>query len=1008
MKKIALVLLMVLCVTCLFCACDFMEEPCTITTEKSRYTVYVGDTVDYKSYFTITSATGENVPVTDDMISAPDADLTRPWSFLVTCDYQGVSKSIIISVENKPGAHTHQFVDATCTTPKTCSCGLTEGEALGHTEKVVDATPATCTQSGLTAGKVCSVCNEVLVAQQSVAATGHTEPNAQGRCATCGEQLLLSTLDLADAMAKCNKYEKWNFAVKFDVSVADKSLAEEYAYTYIYYYDGVNFYYSDVEGSFYDYIVYTDDNILYYLDNGNGTHSLLTAEDDAFYDWYPYLDFIELTTLVQFTFETNGNRFSASLPNAVGEEVIGGYEDCVYTAFDIYVVDDVIVKIVAVQQDYQLNTTFTYTLEFTDHGNITMDTSKLVVENNPDQGGGETPPVDTPTEYTTTFATSTGQTALSSSGEITFTANRAVDGWDSTRGLQFQKQFGSVTLTSTSTLTDVTSITMDISANKTTDITVTVKVGSTTFTCDGQSQVVFNNKINNLLTFTSATPASGEVTIMVVPAKTNASGLGSVYFKYITMLAGYTGGNTIPPVDGETMPEQVFDENNHVDYDDILYDAITDYDDKNYYLPSTGLPSQGKYNVLVVPVEFSNDVFTAQELEDIAKVFNNQSATGWQSVASYYKTSSYGKLDLTFDIADKVSLSATYQSFNKADTNGEKDYGQSIFKQALDKLDARGFDFSKYDYDNNGVIDGVYIIYSAPVDYDTTDYYWAYVTAYTADDQTEYDNLLPYTYLFASVDFAYEDIETSNPEEFSPIAGLKLNATTYIHETGHMLGLDDYYDYMPDQGSDQGLGGADMMDYTAGDHNAYSKLLLGWVKPTVVTSSQTVTINTLESSGQFIIVLLDYNGTYFSEYLIIDLYSATGLNEMHANVEGSYLYEGTKFGARIYHVDATIDIPYNENDTYGSFTDNNNSTTAHPLLKLVEADGDKNFESEGEYYQGQYYTQAGADDLWQTGDVFRNVHPYYTRHDGKEVNFDISFDSVTATSATITITFDYE
>ena len=140
-------------------------------------------------------------------------------------------------------------------------------------------------------------------------------------------------------MAKCNKYEKWNFAVKFDVAVADKSLAEEYAYTYIYYYDGVNFYYSDVEGSFYDYIVYTDDNIYYYLDNENGTHSLLTAEDDAFYDLYPYLDFIELTTLVQFNFETNGNRFSASLPNAVGEEVIGGYEDCVYTAFDIYVVE---------------------------------------------------------------------------------------------------------------------------------------------------------------------------------------------------------------------------------------------------------------------------------------------------------------------------------------------------------------------------------------------------------------------------------------------------------------------------------------------------------------------------------------------------------------------------------------------------------------------------------------------------------------------------------------------
>ncbi len=29
--------------------------------------------------------------------------------------------------------HTHTFSDATCTAPKTCECGATEGEALGHT-----------------------------------------------------------------------------------------------------------------------------------------------------------------------------------------------------------------------------------------------------------------------------------------------------------------------------------------------------------------------------------------------------------------------------------------------------------------------------------------------------------------------------------------------------------------------------------------------------------------------------------------------------------------------------------------------------------------------------------------------------------------------------------------------------------------------------------------------------------------------------------------------------------
>ena len=49
--------------------------------------------------------------------------------------------------------HTHNFNAATCTTPKTCSCGATEGEANGHRWK--DATytsPKTCTVCGTTEG----------------------------------------------------------------------------------------------------------------------------------------------------------------------------------------------------------------------------------------------------------------------------------------------------------------------------------------------------------------------------------------------------------------------------------------------------------------------------------------------------------------------------------------------------------------------------------------------------------------------------------------------------------------------------------------------------------------------------------------------------------------------------------------------------------------------------------------------------------------------------------------
>ena len=86
--------------------------------------------------------------------------------------------------------HTCVFGDATCTSPATCTCGETQGTALGHTEVVDQAVDATCTEIGLTQGKHCSVCGETLVAQQTVATLGHTEPNSLGQCDRCSTQLV--------------------------------------------------------------------------------------------------------------------------------------------------------------------------------------------------------------------------------------------------------------------------------------------------------------------------------------------------------------------------------------------------------------------------------------------------------------------------------------------------------------------------------------------------------------------------------------------------------------------------------------------------------------------------------------------------------------------------------------------------------------------------------------------------------------------------------------------------
>ena len=89
-------------------------------------------------------------------------------------------------------------IAATCTT-----AGLTEGKfcadcgevliaqevipAKGHTEVIDAAVSATCATSGLTEGKHCSVCERVLVNQEIIPALGHTDVIDKAVAPTCTE-----------------------------------------------------------------------------------------------------------------------------------------------------------------------------------------------------------------------------------------------------------------------------------------------------------------------------------------------------------------------------------------------------------------------------------------------------------------------------------------------------------------------------------------------------------------------------------------------------------------------------------------------------------------------------------------------------------------------------------------------------------------------------------------------------------------------------------------------------
>ena len=101
------------------------------------------------------------------MFTAPNTEANAPDDTTATTTTEASTDSTVKSTSETTAAsttepttapttdppHTHSFSSATCTAPKTCSCGATEGEANGHNWK--DATytsPKTCTVCGTTEG----------------------------------------------------------------------------------------------------------------------------------------------------------------------------------------------------------------------------------------------------------------------------------------------------------------------------------------------------------------------------------------------------------------------------------------------------------------------------------------------------------------------------------------------------------------------------------------------------------------------------------------------------------------------------------------------------------------------------------------------------------------------------------------------------------------------------------------------------------------------------------------
>ena len=449
---------------------------------------------------------------------------------------------------------------------------------------------------------------------------------------------------------------------------------------------------------------------------------------------------------------------------------------------------------------------------------------------------------------------------------------------------------------------------------------------------------------------------------------------------------GNQGGNSsdsnLLTNDGKGLPTEsdgVYD----VDFTDGAY--VKDVTDQGYYLD--GCPTTGTPAVLVIPVEFSDA--TAQSkgytIENIQKIFYGSTGDlSYYSLYDYFLTSSYGKLDLDITVVDQwfrpQNRSSYYENRTMVVDGVELAIGdQMILDEALAYL-ATIMDLSKFDSDQNGIIDAVVLINTLEIGED--DFHWAYRywNYYTDDDgyYYEYDNVSANDYVWVAYEFMFESYDENGDVDYS--TQNPLNSYTFIHEFSHILGADDYYDTSY-KGSP--MGGYDVMDAMVGDHNPYSKFNYGWITTSrlvVTDSSVTLTLDAFAKNGDTILLANNWDDTLgaYQEYYVMMYYTASGLNAG----EGGYFLRD---GILVYHVNASLFLDEYNGELYYDVYYNNTSPsdeygTENNLVEFVLS-------------ENGYYTYAEGDKL-----------PTVTDDSGNALGYTFTVDSLTADSATITFT----
>lgn len=366
-------------------------------------------------------------------------------------------------------------------------------------------------------------------------------------------------------------------------------------------------------------------------------------------------------------------------------------------------------------------------------------------------------------------------------------------------------------------------------------------------------------------------------------------------------------------------------------------------------------PVTGKYKMLIILAEYAD---VKMSVPDVRQAFYDRyNEEGYSlnghigSVRDYFRDQSYGAFDLELDVVGPVSLSNVMSYYGKNKNNQDAHPAEMVAEAC--SLAQHLTDFSQYDWDGDGYVDQVYVIYAgyAEAEYGGDDTIWPH--AYDLYSAKKANNDGPGILTIDGVKVN----RYACSSELSGNSGTNMSSIgTFCHEFGHCLGLADVYDI--EYGGGFGMNSWDVMD--AGNYNgptghgevpcgytAFERWYLGWLEYKVLSSAESV--RGMPSLDDEPVAYAIVNDGHPSEYFTLE----------NRQNRGWYSYVKkytTPHGMLISHIDFSK-----------TAWDNNtmNTNVSHQRISLVPADN-----SLGERYgtYGNYYYSPTEQDF--LGDLF--------------------------------------